>query len=287
MNLMCMYAYCKFYNAIGITEREEKSMNTGNIQRRLESITRKWWFFLLLILVNIFLPPYVSKGFEWSEVGWITGTILSNALVYTYTVLYPIFKIIPIGFVVSIIFLRNRVTRLFSLYAAITYVLFAFLQSIAVTEEYGLGIITVNVVMFGIVAAFWFWEALAQRNDFVPQKRSAWKYWVIPLAVLAFWYPLNPDTMMPDFNPIYLLANMAGLAFCLMTPVYLAILTLYYPNVNMASLRVTSLVGAIIGFYNMLTNFILFPTLLWWNGVLHIPLMTISVYGLILSLKKR
>ena len=262
-------------------------MNTENIQRRLESITRKWWFFLLLILANIFLPPYVSKGFEWSEIGWITGTILSNALVYTYTALYPIFKIIPIGFVVSIIFLRNRVTRLFSLYVAITYVLFAFLQNIAVTEEHGLGIITVNVVMFGIVAAFWFWEALAQRNDFVPQKWSAWKYWVIPLAVLAFWYPLNPDTMMPDFNPIYLLANMAGLAFCLMTPVYLAILTLYYPNVNMASLRVTSLVGAIIGFYNMLTNFIMFPTLLWWNGVLHIPLMTISVYGLILSLKKR
>jgi len=287
MNLKCMYAYCKFYNAIRITEGEETSMNTENVQRRLESITLKWWFFLLLILVNIFLPPYVSRGFEWSEIGIITGTILSNALVYTYTALYPIFKIVPILLVASIIFLRNRVTRLFSLYAAITYVLFAFLQSIAVTEEYGLGIITVNVVMFGTVAAFWLWEALAQRNDFAPQKRSAWKYSMIPFAVLAFWYPLNPTTMMPDFNPIYLLANVAGLAFCLMTPVYLAILILYYPKVNIATLRVTSLVGAIIGFYNMLTNFIMFPTLLWWNGVLHVPLMTISVYGLILSLKKR
>jgi len=167
-------------------------MNTENVQRRLESITLKWWFFLLLILVNIFLPPYVSRGFEWSEIGIITGTILSNALVYTYTALYPIFKIVPILLVASIIFLRNRVTRLFSLYAAITYVLFAFLQSIAVTEEYGLGIITVNVVMFGTVAAFGLWEALAQRNDFAPQKRSAWKYSMIPLAVLAFWYPLNP-----------------------------------------------------------------------------------------------
>jgi len=262
-------------------------MNTENVQRRLESITRKWWFFLLFILMNIFLPPYVPEGFEWSEIGWITGTILSNALVYTYTALYPIFKIVPIVLVATVIFLRNRVTRLFSLYGAITYVLFAFLQSIAVTEEYGLGVITVNVVMFSVVAAFWFWEALVQRNDFAPQKRSAWKYWVIPLAVLAFWYPLNPTTMMPDLNPIYLLTNVAGLAFCLMTPVYLAILTLYYPKVNMATLRVTSLVGAIIGFYNMLTNFIMFPTLLWWNGVLHIPLMTISVYGLILSLKKR
>lgn len=238
-------------------------MNLENAQRRLESITRKWWFFLLFILMNCFLPPYVSKGFEWSEIGIITGTILSNSLVNSYTALYPIFKIIPVMLAASIIFLRNRVTRLFSLYAAITYVLFAFLQSIAVTEEYGLGIITVNVVMFGIVAAFWFWGALAKRNDFTPQKWSACKYWVIPLAVLAFWYPLNPDTMMPDFNLIYLLANVAGLAFCLMTPVYLAILTLFYPNVNIATLRVTSLVGVIIGFYNTLTNFIMFPNILW------------------------
>jgi hypothetical protein len=262
-------------------------MNTENVQRHLESITRKWWFFLLLILVNIFLPPYASKGFEWSEIGLITGAILSNALVYDYITLYPIFKIVPIVLIASILFLRNRVTRLFSLYAAITYVLFAFLQSIAVTEKYGLGVITINVIMFCFVAFLWFWEAIAQKNDFTSQERSVWKYWVIPLAVLAFWYPLNLDTMMPDFNPFYLLTNVAGLAFCLMTPAYLAILTLYYPNVNIATLRVTSLVGAIIGFYNMLTNFIMFPTLLWWNGILHIPLMTISVYGLILSLKKR
>jgi hypothetical protein len=261
-------------------------MNTENVQSRLESITRKWWFFLLFILMNIFLPPYASKGFEWSEIGIITGTILSNALVYAYASLYPIFKIIPIVFVISVITLGNRVTRLFNTYVAITYVLFAFLQSIAITEEYGLGIITVNVVMFGTVAAFWFWEALAKENDFTPQKLSAWKYWVIPLAVLAFWYPLNPDTMMPDFNSIYLLSNVAGLAFCLMTPVYLSLLTFYYPKVNMATLRVTSLVGVIIGFYNILTNFIMYPSVLWWNGVLHIPLITISIYALALSLRK-
>lgn len=92
--------------------------------------------------------------------------------------------------------------------------------------------------------------------------------------------------MMPDFNPLYFFTNMAGLAFCLMTPVYLGILTLYHPRVNLATLRVTGLVGSIIGFYNILTNFIMFPELLWWNGVLHIPLITISIYGLVLSFKK-
>ena len=185
------------------------------------------------------------------------------------------------------IFLRNRVTRLFSIYVAITYVLFAFLQSIAFTEKYGLGIITINLIMFLVVAAFWFWEAILRKNDFTPGKRPAWKYWVIPLAFLAFWYPLNPCTGMPDFNPIYLLTNMSGLTFCMMTPVYLAILTLYYPRVNIATLRVTSLVGAIIGFYNIMVNFFMNPSVLWWNGVLHMPLVTISIYALALSFKGR
>jgi len=73
----------------------------------------------------------------------------------------------------------------------------------------------------------------------------------------------------------------------MMTPAYLAILTLYYPKVNIATLRVTSLVGTIIGFYNMMTNFLIDPGKLWWNGVLHIPLVVISIYALVLSLKSK
>lgn len=187
--------------------------------------------------------------------------------------------------VISIWFFGNRVARLFSIYVAIAYTLFAFLQSIAVTEKYGLGIVTINLTMFLIVAAFWFWEAVAKKNDFTPQKRPLWKYWVAPLAFLTFWYPVNSN-MMPDFNPIYLLTNVAGLTFCMMTTVYLAILTLCYPRVNIATLRVTSLVGTIIGFYNMMTNFLIDPDRLWWNGVLHIPLVVISIYALMLSLKR-
>lgn len=76
-----------------------------------------------------------------------------------------------------------------------------------------------------------------------------------------------------------------GLAFCLMTPVYVGLLTLYWPRVNIATMRVTSLVGLIIGLYNMYANFGINPGRTWWNGILHIPLLIISVYGLILSLK--
>jgi Na+/proline symporter len=78
----------------------------------------------------------------------------------------------------------------------------------------------------------------------------------------------------------------SGRAFCMMTPVYVRLLTLYWPKVNIATLRVTSLVGLIIGLYNMFANFAVNPSKRWWNGVLHIPLLVISLYGLILSLKR-
>jgi len=259
--------------------------NLEKIQRKLELITREWWFFLIFLFIQ-FIPTYTSKGYEWAETGKVVGEILSHAIVFSCTALYPIFKVIPIILIISIIFLGKRVTRLFNFYVAISYILFAFLQNIAVTEKYGLGIVTLNIVMCLIVAAFWIWETVVQKNDFTPQKQPIWKWWAVPFGFLAFWYPANPDTLMPDFNPVYLLTNASGLAFCMMTPVYLAILSLYHPRVNIPTLRVTALVGTIIGFYNMWVNFFINASALWWNGVLHIPLLTISVYGLILSLKK-
>ena len=71
-----------------------------------------------------------------------------------------------------------------------------------------------------------------------------------------------------------------------MTPVYLAILILYYPRVNIVTLRITSLLGVIIGFWNLLVSFVIHPDILWWFGVLHLPLVFISIYALILSFRK-
>lgn len=259
-------------------------MNVEKIQKSLESKTRRWWFFLLFIVLQ-FVPPYASRGIAWSEIEAFAMEILNKSFISSCAVLYPIFKIIPILLVISILFLKNRIVRLFAVYAGVNYVLFAFLLCIAVTEKYGLGILIGNFSMFLIIAGFWFWEAIARRNDFTRRKIPAWRYWVIPLAFLAFWYPANPQTFLPDFDPLHFFTNEAGLYFCMMTPVFLAILTLYYPRVNIAAMRVTSLVGVIVGFWNMYVSFFSNPGLLWWNGVLHIPLFTISIYGLILSYK--
>lgn len=263
-------------------------MDENRLQsNKLERITRRWWFFLLFILLQFVTPPYASKGYKWEEWGNVIMHSLRNAVVYSYPGIFPVFKIIPIVLIILIVIFRNRFSRLFGIYVTFSYVLFAFGQNIAVTEKYGLAICTVNLIMFPVVAGFWAWETIVLQNDFSPAKLPIWRYWVVPLALLAFLAPGKPRAGMHGFNPAYLFTNGAGVAFCMMTPVYVGLLTLYWPKVNIATLRVTSLVGLIIGLYNMGTNFLICPGTQWWNGILHIPLLSISLYGLVLSLKKQ
>jgi hypothetical protein len=255
------------------------------IQIKLERITRRSWFYLIILLLQV-IPPYASKGFGPEEFGLVIGETLTNCYVFDVSPWYPLFKILPIVLVLLVILVGNRVSRVFSIYAAITYALVAVLQSVGVSETYGFGIILNNLIMFLMVAAFWVWEAVVNKNDFSPRKIPPWKYWVVPLAFLAFWYPANPSTRLPDFNPVLFFTNEAGLTFCMMTPLFLALLTLFHPKVNLATLRVNSLIGIIIGLYNLASNFVISPAELWWNGVLHIPLLSISLYAFVLSYRK-
>uniref|UniRef100_A0A7C4VUM4 Uncharacterized protein n=1 Tax=Fervidobacterium pennivorans TaxID=93466 RepID=A0A7C4VUM4_FERPE len=203
-----------------------KEESFGKFQEKLELITRKWWFLVLFILIGTITPPIVTKGFAPSEAGEIISHILQNSLIRFCSPLYPVFKIVPIVLVFTLFLFGNRVSRIFSFYGGITYLLFAFLQGIAITDKYGFGMVTGNFILMMLVAIFWFWEVFLGKNDFSPQKPPLTRYWVIPLAFLAFWYPVNLESMEPDFNLTYLFINPAGLAFCTMTPVYLSILIL-------------------------------------------------------------
>jgi len=256
----------------------------SKIQKNLELITQKWWFFLLFFLL-FFIPSYSSKRLDPRESSQLVIDILSNALIYSYPILMPVFKIVPILLIMGIVWLGNKFTRLFNVYVTFTAVLFTFFQTTAITEKYGLAILLGNLAVYLVVAIFWIWETIVKENDFTPEKRPLWKYWVVPLAFLAFWYPINLKTLKPDFNLLYILTSESGMTYCMMTPVYLGILTLYYPKINRATLRVTSFAGLITGLLSVVQFFIL-HSYTWWMGVLHLPLLFISFYAFLLSLRK-
>jgi hypothetical protein len=249
----------------------------------MDKLTRRWWFFVLFILAQ-FLPPFASHGID--SVPKFLAVHLMNAPLHHLGDWQAVFKIVPILFVLGIVLFGNRVSRLFSIYAGLAYLSFNALQNFSYTQEYGLGVLSPNLITMLLVALLWFWEAFAGQNDFSPVKLTPLKWFFIVLAFWAFWDPINAVTRMPDFNPLYLIDNPGGAAFCMMTPVFLAVLIAFFPKVNLALLRVNSLAAVIIGLFNVLVVFAN-PALYWWFGLLHLPLFTLGFYGLAVSLVKR
>ena len=158
----------------------------------------------------------------------------------------------------------------------------SFLQNISVSDRYGLAVCSANGIVFLGLAGLWFREAAAPKNRFEVQARPAWRYWPLLPAILAFWEPINPTTLGPDFNPVYLLTSGAALSFCLATPLYLAVLCIHFPQVNKTVLIATAFTGALMAFGNLVLEFVILPDY-WWIGILHIPLLILSCYAILLS----
>ena len=55
----------------------------------------------------------------------------------------------------------------------------------------------------------------------------------------------------------------------------------------MLTLRMTGVVGTLIGIYNVIPKLILGLYSNRWDGILHLPLLVLSAIGLVLSMKKQ
>ena len=141
-------------------------------------------------------------------------------------------------------------------------------------------VLTGNLVLISIVGIFWLHEACRPKNDYAFQRTSMWRYWVVPFAILAFWFPVGLD-LMPKLDPLLLLTSDFGIYFCPTAPVAIALLSLIYPHVNRRLLVVTSLVGLILGIFNVMSFFTM-SGYTPWMLFLHTPLIIISLYGLLL-----
>jgi len=259
------------------------SMHAGlRSYRKYDAITRRWWFFAGVVSLQL-LPPFTSKGFNVNEMYEIISTTLHRALFFSCRPVFPVFQVIAIAVIALLIVFRGKVRVVLAIHAGCSCLLFVVMQMTASTPTYGVSVLSGGVIMFGLVAAAWFWEAFVGFNEFSARNRPAWRYGVLVPAALAFWMPLDLATFGPDFNPANVIASGSALAFCMMTPVYLAVLIFFYPMVNIVVLRITSTVGLILAIYNVP---MLFGYGTMWNGFLHLPLLVLSVMGLIMSMRR-
>lgn len=248
--------------------------------RKLDYISRKWWFFVILVVSQSLFLPYAGKNFQMESINSIIYTTLQNSFQVEMSDYNVYFQVLSLSILILLIILKNKIKRIFDIYVAASYILFAFIQNIAVTEQYGLSIVTVNVVMFLFVAYVWLSEIFQSKNDY-SFSNIQWKYsWMILLSLFAYLCPLSPNGF--DLNPLYFFHKNSATAFCLTTPLFLTIMTLNIPRINIVTYRITALIGIIIGLYNMFSFLNPYTVFL---GFLHIPLLSISLYCCILSYK--
>jgi hypothetical protein len=256
----------------------------NKIQMKLDSLTKKWWFYLLLLL-PIFIRPYVTEGYTADQTVDVIMQALSKPLIYSVPIFFPIAKAALIILITGVMVLGNRVRRAFNIYFALLFLAIAIFQNAGQTETYGLVVTTGNLILILIVALVWVWEVFVERNDFEPRRIPAWRWWVVPLAAFALLAPVDSITLTPDFSLVRLLTSEAGLTNCMVLPVILSILTLYFPTVNLSVLRIMGFAGIYFGLLNVVIWFFVF-SYGWWMGVLHIPLLLISIFAFILGHQK-
>lgn len=245
---------------------------------RFERFVTSWKFFLLLVVLQFVAFPIATKGFELKESGTIIIDTLGHALIQK---LYPysfVFQGIALAFIIALIFFRKQIGRLFSAYVGCSYVIYAIIQNVAITNKYGVSIVTVNLIMMLFVAFTWFRDCRTGETGYTYSNLNWKTAWLVPIALFCLWFPIEGNK--PDFNPVHLFNGVSAMAFCPITPVFLTILTLSRPGINWVTYRVTAMVGLIIGFYNM-GQFAVPGG--FYLGIYHLPLLIVSLYVLLSS----
>ena len=249
----------------------------------IEKIIRKRWFYAICIVL-LFIPSIVQQDVSPEKASLVVQEVMQTPLIYKIKIFFPIAKVWLVFLLIGGFIWKNKFRKTFALSISILSIFIMFFQNIALDTSFGYAILLGNILLQFVVILSWIYENKVCKNDFSEPRLRWWNIVLFILAFIAFWMPALNGKMY--FSLKDLIMNESGLTYCMVTPIILSILLLYYPRINMITLRITSFVGLLFGILNMITWFIL-NTNFWWMGILHLPLLIISCVGLVLSKKHR
>jgi len=241
----------------------------------------KWFYplvYFLLIVISMW-PPYAEIAYDPRN----TQDVILNILMVS-TIPYQawgwVFHLATVAVIALAIWRPQWGGRVIAAYFGVNYLLIAALQTNATTEKYGFAVQTGALVASGLLGLLWLWVAWKDKLWVSFKNISVWRWFLLPLALLVFWSPIGMEgsRAMFNFNPLLLLTSPDyGLTYCFMTPVFLFLLILCYPNLDGFAFRVTAFNALLYGLFN-LTH--------WFNpdmlvmGVMHLPLLMLSLVAL-------
>ncbi len=251
-------------------------------------MARKWIFPLtcLGLVIISFLPSYTEVPYDPSN---SQDVIFSILMISTrpYQALGWIFHAGTLILILFMFWKPHWAGRALAGYMGVNYLVIAAIQPHAITEKYGFALQTgamVGTALLGIA-----WQVVALKNSLTISLVNVprWRYVLLPLALLVFWSPVKADgeLVSPNFNPLLLLnSGDYGLTYCFVTPVFLFLLILFSTNHSSFVFRITAFNALLYGLFNLMHWFN--PNTVW-MGVMHLPLLIISIVALFLPYTER
>jgi drug/metabolite transporter superfamily protein YnfA len=252
--------------------------------------THRWLYpviYIGFILISM-LPLYTEKPYLPQDTQKVLISLFT-IVTLPYQKAAIIFHILTLSIIILIILKPKIMGRVVSAYMGINYLVLSIVQTRGVTEEYGMVIHISGMVLYSVLGIVWIIVAFRNNLEIDTKSFRLSNLCLAPLVLLAFWapYSINGNAIQPNFNPMLLLVSPDyGLTYCFTTPVFLFLLILVYPKVNLFAYRATAFNGLIYGILN-LTHWINAESR--WMGFLHLPLLVLSIYALVLPMieKKR
>ncbi len=244
--------------------------------------TERRWFYPLvyfLLLVIAFLPLYTERPYDPRDTSQVIFEILQHATL-PYAAWGWVFHLLTLAVIGVATWNPQAGGRAIAAYFGLNYLVVAATQTRAETPTYGSAVHTGALVANVLLAALWLWSAWKGNLQIHWQTIPRWRWLLLPFALLAFWSPLRLEgsRAVPDFNPVLLLTSPDyGLAYCFLTPVFLFLLILAWPQVNRFAFCVTAFNGLLYGIFN-LNHWAVSERV--WLGVMHLPLLVLSLVAL-------
>ncbi|MGD1992746.1 MAG: hypothetical protein PVI59_06100 [Anaerolineae bacterium] len=256
--------------------------------KRKELTERKWFYpliFVLLLIISM-LPPITQVPYDPRDTQDVILSIMMVSIL-PYQSWGWVFHVATLA-LIGLAILRPRVGgRALAAYFGVNYLLIAALQTNAVTESYGFAVQTGALVAATLLGLLWLWVAWRDQLQASFRDVPTWRWILLPLALLVFWSPISIEgnVVAPNFDPLLLLTSVDyGLTYCFVTPVFLFLLILFYPQVNRFAFRVTAFNALLYGLLN-LTHWFSPDTR--WMGVMHIPLLVVPLVALFIPVLER
>ena len=245
-------------------------------------------WFRLLALASLFAPCVTATPYPAEETSALIASVLAQPLAAASPALLLPAKLALIACAAAPWAAKRDVGRWVIGYYAAILIVVGILQNISSATPYGWAWIAGNTAAQFLVAAVCLRDARAGRTRIERAGLERSRLWLIAPIALAFLMPYGADAagaLVPAFDA-RMLANEAGVTYCMITPVVIGTLLLFPRNVAPETLSFASLVGLAFGIMNLVIWFGLFPAS-WWMGVLHLPLVVTSALGLACARRMR